>query len=339
MSTNCLHDSDISLDTSIETSSNSIDTTTNSTNKIANNESISTDDSKINLTDDFNIRSSSSHNSFEDEVFKCSGVDDNNTKNEGREAISRSSTCTDEDSLDRFEDEVLKCLDAYNNKLNNNPKNEGREDIDIEDIDREDIDRFSIFTGENSDNNYEYSFEKKGGWNTRIDSTRSGNNYVADSDTYPDFKPHHNSTGYNGEVGNINLTFGDGTYVPEDRAEPIVNSTFNRDTNFSGDTSRSSPVCGNNGESFSELSNRSFSNDYDSNNFTHYYIKASPASENQSNGSENLKILEDKDFINLHNLSGEPINSQISDQYYYIFDWETVSILYDIIRSVFGDFF
>ena len=80
MSTNCLHDSDISLDTSIETSSNSIDTTTNSTNKIANNESISTDDSKINLTDDFNIRSSSSHNSFEDEVFKCLGIDKNKLK-------------------------------------------------------------------------------------------------------------------------------------------------------------------------------------------------------------------------------------------------------------------
>lgn len=96
-------------------------------------------------------------------------------------------------------------------------KNEGREDID----------RFSIFTDENRHSN-EYSFEKKGGWNTRIDSTRSGNNYVADSDTYPDFKPHHNSTGYNGEVGNINLTFGDGTFVPEDRAKPIVNSTSNR---------------------------------------------------------------------------------------------------------------
>ena len=45
--TNCLHDSDISLDTSIETSSNSIDITINSTNKIVNNESITTHDSEI----------------------------------------------------------------------------------------------------------------------------------------------------------------------------------------------------------------------------------------------------------------------------------------------------
>ena len=77
--TNCLHDSDISLDTSIETSSNSIDTT-NSTNKIANNESISTDYREINLTDDFNRRSSPSHNSFEDEVFKYLDIDKNKLK-------------------------------------------------------------------------------------------------------------------------------------------------------------------------------------------------------------------------------------------------------------------
>jgi len=47
VTTNCLHDSDISLDTSIETSSNSIDITINSTNKIVNNESITTHDSEI----------------------------------------------------------------------------------------------------------------------------------------------------------------------------------------------------------------------------------------------------------------------------------------------------
>ena len=38
VTTNCLHDSDISLDTSIENSPNSIDTTINYTNKIVNNE-------------------------------------------------------------------------------------------------------------------------------------------------------------------------------------------------------------------------------------------------------------------------------------------------------------
>ena len=57
----------------------------------------------------------------------------NNAKNKGREDVSRSSTCTDEDSLNRFEDELFKCSGVDKNVLKNNPKNEGREDINIED--------------------------------------------------------------------------------------------------------------------------------------------------------------------------------------------------------------
>ena len=233
-------------------------------------------------------------------------------------------------------DEIYKCLGVDKNELKN---------INLKNDIREGTRRHSLLSDKSTCDIYEYNFfEKKGDWNPLASSTRDYNSFVGNTDTYPDFKPHHNSTGCDGNIGNINLRGGEGTFVSEERVDLVLHSTPKKDSNFSSDSPMSSLDCGNNkftgevNKSFSDLANSSLYEGCDSNNFTNY-IKASPISESQFNPPHNLTILGDKDPINLYNLSGDSMDNNILEQYYNIFDSEIVAILYDIIASVFGGFF
>jgi len=233
-------------------------------------------------------------------------------------------------------DDIYKCLGVDKNELKN---------INLKNDIRENTSRHSLLSDNSTCNIYEYNFfEKKGDFNPLASSTRDYNSFVGDTDTYPDFKPHHNSTRCDGNIGNINLRGGEGTFVSEERVNLVLNSTPKKDGNFSNDLPVSSLDCNNNkfrgevSKSFSDLANSSFYEGYDSNNFTND-IKASPMSENQFNLPHNLSIAGDKDPINLYNLSGDSIDDNILEQYHNIFDLEIMAILYDIIASVFGGFF